>query len=172
MRLLKSFFTAVLVIAFTGVFAQKKSDILVYGKVVDFFDESRLKTATVVAEDMDNGETVKADFSKGKFNMILDYDKEYMVTFSETGYSSKKVHMNFKNVPEKQQKGGQGFDLDIKLGKKYEGLDDSILERPVGVAKYSAEAKGVAFDKSYEEKLSAEFKQYEVELKAAKKDKK
>ncbi|MFQ5335036.1 MAG: hypothetical protein ACE5DN_03070, partial [Flavobacteriales bacterium] len=74
------------------------------------------------------------------FAFNLHYKHNYQLTFSKEGYFSKKLEVSTFNVPEEEKDLGFEYRLNITLYRKVDGVDASILDKPVGK---------IAFDKHY-----------------------
>jgi tetratricopeptide (TPR) repeat protein len=93
----------------------------------------------------------------GRFDLLLDFDHEYIVEANKPGYVSKRMHVNTKNVPEDEQLWGYeygGFAID--LFKKIEGVDFSILEQPVAKIYYDPNIQNFDYDKVYTKQIKRE----------------
>src|SRR5690606_14839137 len=78
--------------------------------------------------------------ANGEFVLELPPDAVYLVEFSKPGFTTKRMEFSTKNVPPEDAKYGFGFPMEMVLFEEVEGLDVSILDKPI--------AK-VAFDPTY-----------------------
>lgn len=93
----------------------------------------------------------------GRFDLLLDFDHEYIIEASKPGYISKKMYVNTRNVPEDEQLWGYeygGFAID--LFQSIEGVDFSILEKPVAKIYYDPNLQNFDYDKMYTKQIKAE----------------
>lgn len=95
--------------------------------------------------------SVKSE-SNGKFIITLEFDKEYMLSFSKKDYVTKKVFFDTK-VKEKQYVWPYPFT--IELFKMVDGLDVTALDEPVTKIAYLEEEGDFGFDIPYTNRMKS-----------------
>ena len=86
---------------------------------------------------------------KGKYDTELDFDNYYKIVFSSPGFVSKFVTIDFRDIPVEDRVGGFKMHIDISLFKQIEGIDYSLLNAPIGKAKYYAKTGVIVWDMAY-----------------------
>ncbi len=153
------------VLLFSAVSTVAQVDrLLVYGTVKDERSGKKLQDVQVTL--VEDGETKKtyATALSGKFELDLDFEHDYDIRFSKDGYVSKFININTKNVPEENQVGGFGFDLDMSLFEEVEGVNFDVLKKPIGKANYVPETGEIGFDYEYTRSIQAEIARLRREL--------
>ena len=92
--------------------------------------------------------------NNGRFDLLLDFDHEYIIEANRPGFVSKRMYVNTNNVPEDEQLWGYeygGFAID--LFKNIEGVDFSILDKPVAKIYYDPNAQNFTYDKTYTKQI-------------------
>ncbi len=101
--------------------------------------------------------------SNGKYSMDLEIGKKYTIEFHKSGYASKKVIVNTSNIPLEDQKiaeeeGGFEMAVNMTLFEKVKGMDESVLDKPIGKARYNEEKVKMEWNFSYTSKVKKELK--------------
>ena len=92
--------------------------------------------------------------NNGRFDLLLDFDHEYIIEANRPGFVSKRMYVNTNNVPEDEQLWGYeygGFAID--LFKNIEGVDFSILDKPVAKIYYDPNVQNFTYDKTYTKQI-------------------
>jgi tetratricopeptide (TPR) repeat protein len=95
--------------------------------------------------------------TNGRFDLLLNFDHEYIIEANRPGFVSKRMNVNTNNVPEDEQLWGYeygGFAID--LFKNIEGVDFSILDKPVAKIYYDPNAQNFTYDKTYTKQIRQE----------------
>jgi hypothetical protein len=131
----------------------EKSNVLVWGTVQEFCDETNLENTVITL--LQDEEEIQKHITKrsGKFEFTLEYNHNYKLVFSADNYVTKSVEIDTRNVPGNEQEGGAGFDLDMKLFKNFDGIDYTLFTKPIGLAKYDAKNRGITFSKKYSDTI-------------------
>ncbi len=120
-------------------------------------DGGRLSGADIVViQDGALIEKVKTR-NNGRFDLLLDFDHEYIIEANRSGFVSKRLYVNTNNVPEDEQLWGYeygGFAID--LFKNIEEVDFSILDKPVAKIYYDPNAQNFTYDKTYTKQIKQE----------------
>lgn len=94
--------------------------------------------------------------SKGKCEIKLPLDKRYVLEVSKEGYVSKNFEINTK-VPDKE-KAAFVFPFTIDIFEKVDGLDVSVLSKPIAKVNYSFTYDQFDYDYTYTERVNSELK--------------
>lgn len=148
-----------LILVFAGLAGSSqdtKDVIYVYGYVKDDNTQQKISNGFVRVSGS-NGTSIDLPFSTtGKFEVDLDFGNQFKISFNAPGYVSKYLIIETDSIPKQDQAGGFGFDIEINLFKKEEGVDYSLFDIPVGIAKYYSSIGEIAFDREYTRKFSAQ----------------
>lgn len=134
--------------------AVAQSDALVYGVVKDLATHEFVNDIMVEASDRKWGRYVEAFVGdSGKYEMGLSRNGEWLVTFSATGYVSKRILLVLTGPTEEDWVGGFGMNVNMTMLKPKRGVDYSLLEEPFGICSYNAETGTFEWDLAYTEKM-------------------
>jgi tetratricopeptide (TPR) repeat protein len=179
-KIISNFFSVKKTIFFLGFLfihllaaAQETQDgqLYIFGVVKDVENSKKMDGVTVTVKK--NGQEVDkiVTNASGKYEFFLDIAGDYLIEYSKSGVVSKKVALDSKNVPIDDASAGFSMNIDMTLFKTMEGLDVSILNQPIGRAKYNAETGQLEFDFEYTKtikdqlnKMMAEFDSRQKEL--------
>lgn len=145
-------FLAALGLCIAGLVAaqeQQLDNVYVYGTVKDQYTAKKLEDVVVTI--YKNGGKLQevSSNASGKYEFTLDYGADYKIVYSRIGWVSKNYTVDTRNVPEEQRVGGEGMNVEMTLFQELPGMDFSILQQPIGKAKYSAEKTGLDWDWDY-----------------------
>ena len=106
----------------------------------------------------------------GRFDIFLDYQKEFIIEFSKEGYVTKRIIIS-TYVPEKtRQEGGAGFyDLNVDLTEMIRGLDIEVFNQPVTKYIFDPESFFYIRDEKFEDKVSTELEKVDAQVEVLKK---
>lgn len=150
MKNLNMLFLAVACIISIGAWAQSEiDDVYVYGLVKDYNNATPLGQASIILlEDGLVSEELVTD-SLGRYELYLNFDRNYVVFYGNYGYTGKHINIDLRNVPIAVRAGGFGMNVDMTLFKEAPGLDVSILDEPIGKAKYEEADTAIVWDYEY-----------------------
>ena len=157
---LLTYFTTV--IAFAQLSGTKQKDVInednVFfdGVVSDYYSGERLSNVTIQA--IANGNVVASGTSdaNGEYKMVLEFDKEYTISFSKAGLMNKIITLNSFGVPENKRHKVPDMGAEITLFKPNECIKSEMLTSPVGKAVYFADRNVMDWDMNYSmDKLAA-----------------
>jgi hypothetical protein len=123
--------------------------------------ENDKKLAGAVITIVEGGNTVNTiNSSDGRFDFHLDQDKDYMISFSKSGYITKKISFSTKNIPEERGKYGfTPFTIEeVDIFPEIAGSDvDQILQQPVAKINYDQKYHNgdFNFDERYTESIQS-----------------
>jgi tetratricopeptide (TPR) repeat protein len=103
--------------------------------------------------------------SKGKFNIVLEPGAVYKLEFTYPGHVTKRMEYDSRSLTPDQEYGGY-FKFDMNLFQEREGLDVSVLNKPIGKLFYNPEIGDIDFDKAYTQSIKAEIDRLQAELDA------
>ncbi|MFZ1694493.1 MAG: hypothetical protein WAT74_14955 [Flavobacteriales bacterium] len=134
--------------------AVAQTDAVVYGVVKDLTTREFVNDIMVEASDRKWGRYVEAYVGdSGKYEMNLSRNGEWLVTFSATGYVSKRILLVLAGPTEEDWVGGFGMNVDMTMLKPKRGVDYSLLEEPFGICSYNPETGNFEWDLAYTEKM-------------------
>ncbi|MBL4658292.1 MAG: carboxypeptidase regulatory-like domain-containing protein [Flavobacteriales bacterium] len=126
------------------------------GAVVSLIKNSRLMQEVVTS-------------GNGKFVFVLKAGNNYEIEVSKPGYVRKSITFSTKSVPAKNV--GQGFPefpIEFVLFLEVEGVNATVLEKPVGRIFYSALTDDFTIDMEYNQSIKADINQLNKDIKYAK----
>lgn len=133
----------------------------IYGK---FIVQSGAVSDTKVTIEK-NGVRVKVVENGGsKFEFPLEYDCEYVFSFSKDGYITKKVQVSTKVPKEKQTLEFEPFKFDVEIFKQYPGVNTVIYNQPVGKIKFNDVLNEFDYDTDYTKSIQSELNKVEAAL--------
>lgn len=164
-------FTVVLIFLGNAFPAFGQGELYIFGVVKDYANSKKLENVTITA--YHNG--VKVDEyvtrNNGKYEFFLDLGKEYDIKFGRSGFVGKSVYMDSRNIPEEDVGAGFSLNIEMSLFEEQEGLDVSILDNPIGKAKYNPNTGALEFDFAYTQKIKDEINRLMREWERGNKDK-
>jgi hypothetical protein len=148
----------------------------IYGMIKDEASKKKLEGAMVVViKDGSQFDTYDPGAS-GKYEISVPLGSVYDFKFSKSGYLTKIVRFDTKNIPSEDLAGGFQTDMDITLFVDKEGFNQDIVKEPFGKASFNSQENSIAFDWDYTEqqmsKIENEFKRLENSSKDDEKKKK
>ncbi len=98
-----------------------------------------------------DGKTIASGTSdgKGEYKIVLEYDKEYVITFSKPGFITKKIVMNTYGVPDKKRQKVPDMIAEITMVQPNKCIKAEMLNKPIGRAKYFANKNVIEWDMDY-----------------------
>lgn len=172
MRLIQYFFTLILIVGLGNLISAQEGELYIFGVVKDYDDGKKLENVTIRA--YHNGSKVDEYItrSNGKYEFFLELGKEYDLDFVCPGFVSKKVYMDSRNIPAEDIGAGFSMNIEMSLFQELEGLDVSILDQPIGKAKYNPNTGALEFDFAYTQKIKDEISRLMRDYEKGSKDKK
>ncbi|WP_116495572.1 hypothetical protein [Balneicella halophila] len=102
----------------------------------------------------------------GKFQYDLKFNNQYELSFSKSGYITKKVVIS-TDVPERVLESNSDFPpfkIEVELFRRVEGGDYSIFDEPVAMVIYDKELDDFDFDRAYNAEIEEEIKAVEADI--------
>ncbi len=112
------------------------------------------------------------DGAEGRSSIDLEYQHDYIFSFSKNGYVTKKVFVSTK-VPKSAIK--DGFDpyaFDITIYKQFEGVNVVMFNQPVARIVFKEDIDNFEYDTDYTKSVLANMQAVEEELKKKNKEEK
>ncbi len=144
----------------TRVTHAQQEEIPVFGAVTNEGSGRNLGKVTVslIKDGSKEKEVITAN--NGKYEFKLDFGHKYLIEFKKEGFASKKLQVDTRNVTEKARKEG-GFQMEVgmTLFKKIEGMDESVLDQPIGKASFYEKKSAIDWDYQYTAKVKQKIQQ-------------
>ncbi|HRN41136.1 MAG TPA: hypothetical protein PK649_03565, partial [Vicingus sp.] len=150
------------VIAFAQLSGTKQEDVVdqdnvfLDGVVSDYYTGEKLSNVSIQA--VADGKVVASGTSdgKGEYKMVLEFDKEYKITFSRAGLIGKTIIVTTFGVPDDKKHKVPDMGAEITLFKPNECIKSEMLNAPVGKAIYFVDRNEMDWDMNYSmDKLAA-----------------
>ena len=124
-------------------------NVYVFGTVKDH--SSAKKIDGVVVTVFKNGGKLMEVISNGsgKYEVNLDYGSDYKLVYSKPGLVSKNLQIDTRNVPEEERVGGHGMNIDMTMFNDIPEVDFSVLNNPIGKAKFYSDKNDIGWDLDY-----------------------
>lgn len=90
--------------------------------------------------------------SKGRLSFKLPLGRKFTVSITKQGYVKKLISVD-THVPADARK-AYGFAFDLDIFELVDGLDVSVLEKPVALVSYKAADKNFSYDPAYTNKVN------------------
>ncbi len=142
--------------------AQAQEPFKIYGKYM--VNGGSVLGAKIAIEK--NGVRVKVvEQDKSKFEFPLEYDCEYVFSFTKDGYVTKKVQVSTKVPKEKQSLEFESFKFDVEIFKQYAGVNTVIYNQPVGKVRFNDVLNEFDYDTDYTKSIQSEINKADAALK-------
>lgn len=124
----------------------------IVGALIQVYDRGKVVNSTTT----DNG---------GYYALELDLGSDYVIVISKEGYISKRFTVNTMDVPEEYaERHFSGINVDVVLHKRMEGVDYSIMEKPLNKYAYNPDKINFEYDLAYLQQVKIELEAvYEAE---------
>ena len=124
-------------------------------ETIDYYSNDIISSVTIKATS--GGKVVASGITnqKGEFKMDLDFDKEYTINFSKSGFISKLITLNTKGVPEDKKYKCPNMLVQITLFEPNECIKAEKLDKPIGRAVYFPKRNVIDWDMIYSMPLLA-----------------
>src|SRR5690554_6869845 len=97
--------------------------------------------------------------ANGEFILELPPDAIYLIEFSKPGFTAKRIEFSTKNVPPEDAKYGFEFPMEMNLFEEVEGLDVSILDKPIAKVAFDPAYGYMDYDPNYTKSIQKELEQ-------------
>ncbi|MBD80163.1 MAG: hypothetical protein CL840_14715 [Crocinitomicaceae bacterium] len=107
----------------------------------------------------------------GQFSYLFEYGAIYHIYFEGEGMATKCLELDLKQAPEHEKDITHDWEIgELSLFKTYEGIDLTILEKPIGRIHYDEEMADFTIDYKYGLSREKEIKQLERKVEVKEKD--
>jgi hypothetical protein len=128
------------------------------------------KAGAKVVIERDGKKWKQKDGEDGRGYVDLDYQHEYVLSFSKPGFITKKIAVSTK-LPQKVLKDGfEPLIFDVTIFKQYDGVNIVIFNQPVARYAFLQEKDDFGYDTDYTKTILSEIKKVEDELKVKHKE--
>ena len=126
-----------------------EDNLFLNGEVTDYYTGNSIPGVNITATV--DGKVIASGTSdgKGEFKLVLDFDKEYTISFSKPGLISKSITMNTMGVPEKKRLKCPDMVAEITLFEPNECIQADMLDKPIGRAVYFPKKNIVDWDMDF-----------------------
>ncbi len=105
------------------------------------------------------------DEKDGKGVIDLDYQHDYVMSFSKPGFITKKIAVSTKLPKKMVQDGFAPLLFDVTIFKQYDGINIVVFNQPVARYAYLEDKDDFGYDTDYTKSILAQVKKAEDELK-------
>ena len=144
-----------LVLAVLPVSAQV-DNVYVYGTVKDHSTAKKLDGVVITVFKNGAKLTEVVTNASGKYEVNLDYGADYKLVYGRSDLVNKNITIDTRNIPEEERLGGHGMNIEMTLFSQLPGVDFSILDNPIGKAKYDGATGEVTWDLEYTNQIRNE----------------
>lgn len=159
----------VMAVCLSSLLFGQVDNVYVYGTVKDYISSKKLDG--VVVSVFKNGAKLAETTTNasGKYEFNLDYGSDYKIVYGKGGMVAKNITIDTRNIPEEERTGGHGMNVEMTLFNELPGMDFSVLQQPIGKAKFDATTSEVTWDLQYTEQIRSEIARLMQEYDAKKK---
>src|SRR5690606_25499444 len=136
------------------------------GEVSEYFSEESMEGVSIKLTE--NGNYVHNVISdkKGRYELLVDYEKEYIVLYEKAGFVPKKVIVNTKGIPPDKRNSVNDLFVEMTLFAKHKDLNVSFLDKPIGKAIYDSKTRELDWDMGYTAPIAQKLNQVLADFKA------
>jgi hypothetical protein len=117
-----------------------------------------------------NGATVFSAPGQRNLKLKLEFNNDYILSFTKNGYITKLIHIN-TTMPDARIKAiVDPYKIGVRLFKQYEGVNLVIYNQPVAFIKYLSTEDELGYDVDYTKSILSELEKTEKELEAKAKE--
>ena len=143
-------------------------DPLEVGYIFDIDQGDRSETNITIERDGKPYKSRKGDQKKGVFE--LDYQHEYVLTFSKKGYQTKKIAISTKVPADRLGYDFDPIEIEVELFKQFDNVNLQVFNQPVGRYAYLDAKKDFGYDTDYTTSILTQVKEAENQLKQKRQD--
>jgi hypothetical protein len=126
-----------------------EDNVFLDGIISDYYSGENISgvniTASIGGKVVANG----TSDSKGEYKMVLEYDKEYTISYTKPGLISKTIIINTSGVPDLKRQRVPDISAEITLFKPNDCIKSEMLDKPIGKAIYFADKNVIEWDMVY-----------------------
>ncbi len=117
-----------------------------------------------------NGATVFSVPGQKNLKLKLEFNSDYILSFTKNGYITKLIHIN-TTMPEARIKAVvDPYKIGVRLFKQYEGVNIVVYNQPVAFIKYLTNEDELGYDVDYTKSILSVLQKTEDELEAKAKE--
>lgn len=159
---------SVLILLFTAINAFGQSnDFLITGKFK--VDGGSNNGARIVLEK--DGRKVRTLDGDSRFEVKLDYQAIYIVSFEKDGYVTKKLRFDTHVPEERIEYGFEPFDFTVEIFEQFDDVNVVVFNQPVGKISYSDIIDEFDYDTDYTKSIQTQIQQVMEEVEVKKEEK-
>lgn len=149
--MLRTLFLLLLTVAIHPRANAQDDGLVVYSRVINQWDSLPLSNSRITLRliGQDAPLSVLKASSAGKYSFSLGNREAYMLHYSAPGKVSKCVEIDTRNTPDSIWAAGLFLSLELSLFDSVPGVDFSLLDDPIGRARYDAGTGHIEFDEAY-----------------------
>lgn len=160
--------TLILLFLFVGLSAfSQNSEFLITGKFK--VDGGSNSDAKIVLEK--NGQRVKTIEGTSRFDIGLDFDAIYVVSFEKEGYVSKRLRFDTHVPASRKEIGFYPFEFTVEIFEQYDDVNVVVFNQPVGQIAYSDLIDEFDYDTDYTKSIQTQIDQALKEVAEKKEEK-
>ncbi len=157
---------SILVIASSHALAQK-SELIISGRFK--IDGSSMSDSKIIVEK--NGRQVKSLDGSSKFEIALDFQSIYVISFVKEGFVTKRLRFD-TNVPvDRIEYGFEPFGFSVELFEQYDDVNLVVFNQPVGKISYSELIDEFDYDTDYTKSIQTQIDKAMDDVEVAKEKK-
>ncbi|MDF1675115.1 MAG: hypothetical protein P1U44_05295, partial [Vicingaceae bacterium] len=119
------------------------------GIVSEYYSESTMEGVSIkITENGNYIHNVISD-KKGRYELLVDYEKEYIVLYEKANFVPKKIIVNTKGIPPDKRNSVNDLFVEMTLFQQHKDLNVAFLEKPIGKAIYDPKMRELDWDMSY-----------------------
>ena len=107
---------------------------------------------------------IKKVSGSGKFEFNFDLNAQYVISFSQDGYVSKKISFDTKVPGGRAEDGFVAFQFQVTLFKQYEGINFVVFNQPVGHIHYNEQLGDFDFDTDYTKSIQQQIAEVQKQV--------
>ncbi len=131
------------------VVSYAEDDFLIQVLIKEVYTEEKLGDAEIeIRKDNQSFETFTTN-EHGNVEFRVPLDHGYHFYFKKKGFVTKFIMIDTRNISEEDKIDGFKVDLDITLFHFRKGFNRSVMENPLGIAKYDPTSNSIEFDFDY-----------------------
>ncbi|MCB9335256.1 MAG: hypothetical protein H6586_03850 [Flavobacteriales bacterium] len=123
-----------------------EDNVFLDGVISEYYSGDNLSGVKISA--ISDGKTVASGTSdeNGKYQMVLQYDKTYTISYSKSGFIAKSITIDTHGVPDMERQKVPDVSAEITLIQPNECIKAEMLDKPIGIAKYFPEKNRIDWD--------------------------
>jgi len=123
------------------------------------------KEGTKIVIERDGQKWKSRNGDDGKNTIALEYQHDYLITFSKTDYVTKKIFISTKVPKDKLKDGFNPYVFDVTIFKQYNDVNIVVFGQPVAKIIYKEDIDDFGFDTDYSKFISDKIDAADKDLK-------